>query len=636
MLVVFDGRAQSVPVWLAASGFVLWEGVKLAGAQYRIPYVYKVSESVVVRLWCGCGAMPAGGVLPASAVRWGMNGPCSPVGYSDARAHARRSGGGADADVERARKSTLFTASVGGVRCACPSPSLKPASTHAFSLVLLFVLCVLSLSPSLFSRPGCVHVRLLAPMFAGKVYRKTCKTGVVWLGGNGARGCKGAKRGYFVLVHVANRCCSRRLASRSSEVPPPPASGSRRAGGVAAAEPVSASSSPRLPLHRAVSESGGGRVGGRSGRRTLGRVDGGVDASSTEAEEGSKTTAARQHGGGLADGLEDDDDDSVASAPSAPPGDGGRAAASAAGPALLTPASRNSVGSRSFGSLQDLASSSPDAAGTAAGDDVTGDGGSGGGSGVEGNRPRASSRHSQQTRGRAAVVGLRRRGMSTTDAAVFDTHGISSTAGGFGNRASVGGGGGGRVRSWTGGEEAVLNSVIDNRNGGSGGRVERAAGGGDRRGRAGLQRISPLWDTEKDGSLSQMPVPFDRVGRRWSRTFNVDAAETGGPLETSGATLGVSVSALTGQFHRTRVVTLYPRLIVRNFLGFPLEVSFPPMIWSAAVAAQAAAVAQLRALLLRGGIRARRRSLSGRPTVFFRFLQRYRRFYVAPNSCQQN
>lgn len=43
MSVVFDGRAQSVPLWLAASGFVLWEGVKLAGAQYRIPYVYKVS-----------------------------------------------------------------------------------------------------------------------------------------------------------------------------------------------------------------------------------------------------------------------------------------------------------------------------------------------------------------------------------------------------------------------------------------------------------------------------------------------------------------------------------------------------------------------------------------------------------------
>lgn len=87
-----------------------------------------------------------------------------------------------------------------------------------------------------------------------------------------------------------------------------------------------------------------------------------------------------------------------------------------------------------------------------------------------------------------------------------------------------------------------------------------------------LQRISALWNTEKHGPVTQMPVPLDRVGRRWSRKFNVDAAKTAGPLETSGATLGVSVSALTGQFHRTRVVTLYPRLIVRNFMGFPMEV----------------------------------------------------------------
>ena len=43
MLVIFDGRAQSVPLWLAASGFSLWEGVEVAGAQYRIPYVYKVT-----------------------------------------------------------------------------------------------------------------------------------------------------------------------------------------------------------------------------------------------------------------------------------------------------------------------------------------------------------------------------------------------------------------------------------------------------------------------------------------------------------------------------------------------------------------------------------------------------------------
>lgn len=96
--------------------------------------------------------------------------------------------------------------------------------------------------------------------------------------------------------------------------------------------------------------------------------------------------------------------------------------------------------------------------------------------------------------------------------------------------------------------------------------------GGSNSSAGNLQRISSLWNTEKDGPVTQMPVPLDRVGRRWSRKFNVDAAKTAGPLETSGATLGVSVSALTGQFHRTRVVTLYPRLIVRNFMGFPLEV----------------------------------------------------------------
>ena len=54
MLVVFDARAQSVPQWLAASGFVLWEGVKIAGAQYRIPYVYKVCE---VSAFCLVGGM---------------------------------------------------------------------------------------------------------------------------------------------------------------------------------------------------------------------------------------------------------------------------------------------------------------------------------------------------------------------------------------------------------------------------------------------------------------------------------------------------------------------------------------------------------------------------------------------------
>lgn len=45
-MVVFDARATSVPLWLAASGFVLWEGVEVAGAEYKTPYTYKVCRSV--------------------------------------------------------------------------------------------------------------------------------------------------------------------------------------------------------------------------------------------------------------------------------------------------------------------------------------------------------------------------------------------------------------------------------------------------------------------------------------------------------------------------------------------------------------------------------------------------------------
>ncbi|CAM9746916.1 unnamed protein product, partial [Ectocarpus sp. 8 AP-2014] len=217
------------------------------------------------------------------------------------------------------------------------------------------------------------------------------------------------------------------------------------------------------------------------------------------------------------------------------------------------------------------------AEGTRFGDGV---GESFGGDGVgasRANRPRASSsRHEER---RPAAAGLRRRGMSTTDAAILGTR--SALSGG--NSTELGGGGraSGRARAWTGGgEEAVFNGGgVAGAGAGAGGTYGTGSGGsavfGGRPGeriRGGLQRISPLWDTGKDGPLSQMPVPFDRVGRTWSRSFNVDAAKTGGPLETSGATLGVSVSALTGQFHRTRVVTLYPRLVVRNFLGFPLEV----------------------------------------------------------------
>lgn len=321
-----------------------------------------------------------------------------------------------------------------------------------------------------------------------KVYRKKCPTGLVWLGGNGARGCKGAKRGYFVLVHVADR------SAEAAPLPTPAAQSLPSSHGGAT---HSASSGGMEPTSR-----GGPWANEGSHGKKDREVDGKVPLS---LRPRLSTDISLEGSSRRSDGEEDDD--SVVSGPFTP---GNK-------PVLRQAHKR----SRSFQSLNDAG---------------------GGGN----------------------IVNRERRSMSST----FFREPVDSTDSHGGNR----------TRAWTGVEGSDALRSPDLRSDGRGsGRLSRPgrAGGWGRTNETrerGLQRISAVWNTEKDGPLSQIPVPFDRVGRRWSRTFNVDAANTAGPLETSGATLGVSVSALTGQFHRTRVVTLYPRLIVRNFLGIPLEV----------------------------------------------------------------
>lgn len=79
MLVVFDARAQSVPCWLSASGFTLWEGIELAGAQYRIPYVYKVSSLIFGVRYCSDGRMRIGNLLLRSTDRSVVGVPHMPL-----------------------------------------------------------------------------------------------------------------------------------------------------------------------------------------------------------------------------------------------------------------------------------------------------------------------------------------------------------------------------------------------------------------------------------------------------------------------------------------------------------------------------------------------------------------------------
>ncbi|CAN0026197.1 unnamed protein product, partial [Hapterophycus canaliculatus] len=49
--------------------------------------------------------------------------------------------------------------------------------------------------------------------------------------------------------------------------------------------------------------------------------------------------------------------------------------------------------------------------------------------------------------------------------------------------------------------------------------------------------------------------------------FATDAVKTAGEAKSPAGVFGVTVDALTGSFLKTRVVTVWPRFVVRNNLG---------------------------------------------------------------------
>lgn len=470
MLVVFDARAQSVPLWLAASGFVLWEGIEVEGAQYRIPYVYKVRvqlSGMLIKCVLCCKKTQA------------------------------------------TFSSCLVVSTLSQLLCTEVWPQLMHIAGCVATTVGLFNLSRAHDTPIAHLHDLLLHYYMRfghrKRINFEQVYRKKCLTGLVWLGGNGARGSNGAKRNYFVLSYVPR--CHAELTTSPEKL---------------SLQPYHDSSSD----HRGVGDTlsvAGSPMSTRQIRPAL-SVSPSSPRSLTHGFSSVTTSEAGDH-------IEER---SVTSVPSSP------TKRSHAG-------LQQSAGSRSFESLDGLATSDKADAGRGA-------------RGVK-----AGNLYGPEN------FASRSREFSMSDAGVDAKS--RSLASGVGTSEN-------RSRAWTGGGENAardfnfltdtLSSSVRDTNAGSGinKQSSRVLGGQS----ASLQRISALWDTDKDGPLSQIPVPFDRVGRQWSRTFNVDAANTAGPLETSGATLGVSVSALTGEFHRTRVVTLYPRLIVRNFLDIPLEV----------------------------------------------------------------
>lgn len=66
---------------------------------------------------------------------------------------------------------------------------------------------------------------------------------------------------------------------------------------------------------------------------------------------------------------------------------------------------------------------------------------------------------------------------------------------------------------------------------------------------------------------------FDYCGRSWSREFNLTASNKG-EVVASGCALSVRVQSLIGVFHRCRAITILPRFVVINTLGFDVSL-FP-------------------------------------------------------------
>ena len=82
--------------------------------------------------------------------------------------------------------------------------------------------------------------------------------------------------------------------------------------------------------------------------------------------------------------------------------------------------------------------------------------------------------------------------------------------------------------------------------------------------------VTQFWGNELGHVTLQRPF-FNEQGRHWSQYFDA-AVGNKGELQTSCATLAVSIQPLPGVFHRTALVSILPRFVVINQLSVDISV----------------------------------------------------------------
>ncbi len=81
-----------------------------------------------------------------------------------------------------------------------------------------------------------------------------------------------------------------------------------------------------------------------------------------------------------------------------------------------------------------------------------------------------------------------------------------------------------------------------------------------------------FWNKEANGPLVQTPLELNWRGRSWSSPFSTQMLRNVDTVSTESGVFGVTVNVLPGIFHVTREVSLYPPVVIRNELDYPILV----------------------------------------------------------------